>query len=108
MVRKQSAQSDRLSETQASGFVDQAGVLTPKAGILFVARYEETSTMMQAIAAGEIQIAAICNKEGSRLVGQIVENVDVVNVTGGQKLPCWEVAATGQQGVEFDGSFSPS
>ena len=62
---------------------------------------------MQAVESGEIQISTICDIEGSGLVRELVENVDIVNLAGGKDHDGGEVAPQGQQGVQFDGGFVP-
>jgi len=94
-----------LVETQAGGFVHGAGVTAGAAKVLFGTGDEESTTLVDAIPAGEVEIAAIHDVERAGVPDQLVEDIDVMHTASGDNDDGGKVALEGQQGVEFDGGF---
>lgn len=69
LLRIETAEHDGLVEAQTGGFVHRPGVTPPKAEVLLGASCEEGPAQMQAVESGEVQITAIGDVEGARLVG---------------------------------------
>ncbi len=94
-----------LVETQAGGFVHGAGVTACAAEVLFGAGDEESTTLVDAMPAGEVEVAAIHDVERAGVPDELVEDVDVMNTARGDNDDGGKVALEGQQGVEFDGGL---
>ena len=108
LLRVAPTEHDGLVEAQTRGFVDWAGVTPPEAGVFLGTSHEERPAQMETVEPCEVQVAAIGNVEGSRFVGQLVEDIDIVNFAGSQDDHGGEVAAQGQQGVQLARGFAPS
>ena len=72
-----------LVETQAGGFVHRAGVTAGTAEVLFGAGDEKSTTLVDAIPAGEVEVAAIHDVERSGIPDELVEDIDVMNTASG-------------------------
>ena len=95
----------RLVETQSGGFVHRPGVTAGATEVLFGAGDEESPTLVDAIPADEVEVAAIHDIERASLPDELVENIDIVNTASRDNDDGGEVALERQQGVEFDGGF---
>ena len=98
---------DRLVESQASGFVDGAGVTAGAAEVVLGASNEESAAVMEAMPPGKVEVAAIHDVERAGFPDQLVEDVDVVNTARRNNDDRGKVAVQVQQGVEFDGGLMP-
>ena len=94
-----------LVETQAGGFVHGAGVTAGAAEVLFCAGDEESTTLVDAMPAGEVEVAAIHDVERAGIPDQLIEDVDVMHTASGDNDDGGKVALESQQGVEFDGGL---
>ena len=94
-----------LVETQAGGFVHGARVTACAAEVLFGAGDKEGTALVEAMPAGEVEIAAIHDVERAGFPDELVEEVDVMHAAGGDNDDGGKVALERQQGVEFDGGF---
>ena len=65
----------------------------------------EGGTQVQAMQPGEVQITAIHDVERTGLPGELVEDIDIVNVARRVNDDGGEVALESEQRVEFDGGF---
>ena len=104
-LRDQAGQHHGLVETQAGGFVHRAGVTAGTAEVLFGAGDEKSTTLVDAIPAGEVEVAAIHDVERSGVPDELVKDVDVVNTASGDNDDGGKVALEREQGVEFDGGL---
>ena len=94
-----------LVETQAGGFIHGPGVTAGAAEVLLGAGDEEGAALMNAMPAGEVEVAAIHDVERSGIPDQLVEDVDVMHTACGDNDDRGKVALEREQGVEFDGGF---
>ena len=94
-----------LVETQAGGFVHGAGVTTCAAEVLFGTGDKESTTLVEAMPAGEIEVAAIHDVERAGFPDELVEDVDVMHTASGDNDDGGKVALERQQGVEFNGGL---
>ena len=94
-----------LVETQAGGFVNGAGVTACAAEVLFGAGDKESAALVDAIPAGEVEVAAIHDVERSGVPDQLVEDVDIMNTACGDNDDRGKVSLESQQGMEFDGGL---
>ncbi len=96
-----------LVETQAGGFIHGAGVTAGAAEVLFGAGDEESTALVEAMPAGEVEVAAIHDVERAGVPDELVEDVDVMHTARGDNDDGGKVALEREQGVEFDGSLVP-
>ena len=108
MLGLETGHHDGLVETQAGGFIHRPGVRAGAAEILLGASDEESTTLMDAMPAGEVEVAAIHDVKRAGLPDQLVEDVDVMHTASGDNDDGGKVALEGQQGVEFDGGLALS
>ena len=101
----QAGQHHGLVEAQAGGFVHGPGVTAGAAEVLLGAGDEESAALVEAMPAGEVEIAAIHDVERAGFPDQLVEDVDVMHTARGDNDDGGKVALEGQQGVEFDGGL---
>jgi len=94
-----------LVETQAGGFVHGAGVTAGAAEVLFGAGDEESAVLVDAMPAGEVEVAAIHDVERAGVPDELVEDVDVMHTAGGDNDDGGKVALEREQSVEFDGGL---
>ena len=97
-----------LVKTQAGSFVHGARVTAGAAEVLFGAGDKEGPALVEAMPAGEVEIAAIHDVERAGFPDELVEDVDVMHPAGGDNDDGGKVALERQQGVEFDGGFGPA
>ncbi len=105
MLGVKSGQHHGLIETQAGGFVHGAGVTAGAAEVLLGAGDEESAALVEAMPAGEVEVAAIHDVERAGFPDELVKDVDVMNTARGDNDDRGKVALERQQGVEFDGGF---
>ena len=96
---------DGLVEAQSGGFVYGPGVTAGAAEVLLGPGDEESATLVEAIPAGEVQVAAIHDVERAGFPDELVEDVDIMNTACGDNDDGGKVALERQPGVEFDGGF---
>jgi hypothetical protein len=82
-----------LIKTQTGGFVHRTGVKAGAAEVFLGAGDEKGGALVEAMQAGEVQIAAILDVERASLPSQLVKDIHVVNTArrdndDGGKLPC--------------------
>ena len=94
-----------MVEAQSGGFVHRAGVSACAAKVLFGAGDEESTALVDAIPAGEVQIAAIHDVERAGFPDELVKDVDIMHTACGDNDDGGKVALEGQQGVKFDGGL---
>jgi len=104
-TRVKTFQSNRLIEMQAQALLDRMGIASTELRIGFGSGDEESTVAMNTMKPGKIQIAPVHDVEGSRFEGQIVEDVDVVNLAGGNNDKGRNASLQIQQGMQFDRSF---
>jgi len=101
----QAGEHHGLVETQAGGFVHGAGVTPGAAEVVFGAGDEESATLVDAMPAGEVEIAAIHEVERAGVPDELVEDIDVMHTARGDNDDGGKVALEREQGVEFDGGL---
>ena len=101
----QAGHHDSLIKPQAGDFIHGPGVTAGAAEVLFGAGDEKSATLVDAIPAGEVEIAAIHHVERTSVPDHLVEDVDIMNTASGDNDDGGKVALEGQQGVKFDGGF---
>ena len=94
-----------LVETQAGVFVHGTGVTAGAAEVLFGAGDEESTALVEAMPAGEVEVAAIHDVERAGFPDELVEDIDVMHTARGDNDDGGKVALESQQGVEFDGGL---
>ena len=99
-------EGDGRVAAKAGGFVDGSTFACGDDGVRFGADDEEGFGRFEAVESLEIEVAPVQDVEGSRVEGQIVEGVDVVQFSLGNVDETRNVAAEIDQGVEFDGAFA--
>ena len=81
-----------LVKPQAGGFVHRTGVAAGAAKVFLGAGDEESSTLMETMKSGEVEITAIHEVERTGLPDQLIEDVHVVN-TAWRRPPYGDVVA---------------
>ncbi len=104
----QAGHHDSLVEAQAGGFVHRAGVTACAAKVLFGAGDKESAALVDAIPAGEVEVAAIHDVKRTGFPDELVEDVDIMKTASGDNDDGRKVALEGQQGVEFDRGLVPA
>src|SRR5688572_13121975 len=103
MLRSQRAsQHNGLIAAQAGGSVDPTGVEPTKLEIALGANYEEGQILRQDAKPGEVEVTAVHDIEGSRLVHENVENTNVGNLSMSDVNKRWNAAAHVQQCMQLD------
>ena len=62
--------------------------------------------MLNRVESRKIEIAAIHDVDGRRLDGQLVEDIDIVNLARGNDYDRGNIPMQIQEGMEFDGSLA--
>lgn len=101
----QPGEHDGLVETQAGGFVHGAGVTACGAEVLLGAGDEESAALMDAMPAGEVEVATIHDVKRAGFPDELVEDIDVMNTARGDNDDGGKVALEREQGVELDGGL---
>ena len=102
------SKSDSLIAAQAGGLVDVA-VTTPAVNqIASGTNQEESQTPGESVETPEVDVATIHDVEGAGLEKQLVEDVDIVHVSGCDVDNARDAAAQVHQSVDFDGSLASS
>ncbi len=78
-------ETDNLIALQAGGFVDGLGANPLAIEALPGSGNEEGAGLMQMIESPEIQVAAIHQVNGAGFPDQLIENVDLVNLSAGRR-----------------------
>ena len=94
-----------LVKTQTGGFVHRVGVTTGAAEVFLGAGDKESAALVEAMPAGEVEIATIHEVERASFPDELVEEVDVMNTARGDNDDGGKVALERQQGVKFDGGL---
>ena len=94
-----------LVKTQAGGFIHGPGVTTGATKVLSGASDEESTALVEAMPAGEVEIAAIHDVKRTGLPDDLVKEVDIMNTARGNNDDGGKVALQGQQRVQFDGGL---
>ena len=94
-----------MVETQAGGFVHGAGVTAGAAEVLFGTGDEESAGLVEAMPAGEVEVAAIHDVKRTGFPDQLVEDIDVMHTARGDNDDGGKVTLEGQQGMEFNGGL---
>lgn len=97
-----------LIETQAGGLVHWTRVTPAEAEVFLGAGDEEGGMLLHAMQAGKVEIAPIHDVERARFVGQLIEDVHVVDTARRDNDHGGKVALQGEQRVELDGRLAPA
>ena len=101
-------QPDDLIGTQAGLLVDRQRMHTSEAHAALGTDDEKCALLFEYVQPGKIQIATVHDVEGSRLDGQLVERVDIVQFPVADMHESGNRAAQVQQRVQFDGGLGPA
>ncbi len=101
-------ETDNLIALQAGGFVDGLGANPLAIEALPGPGDEEGAGLMQMIESSEIQVTAIHQVNGAGFPDQLIEDVDLVNLSAGHNDHGRNAAAQIQQRMQFDGGFVAS
>src|SRR6266508_506914 len=96
---------DDLIALQAGLFVHRLGVQAPAVEAFFGAGHEESSTLMHAVQSSKIEIATIHQVNGSGLPNQLIEDVDLVDLSTRDDDHGGNTASKIEKGVKLDGRF---
>jgi hypothetical protein len=83
-------------------------VTPPEARVLFRPRNKEGAVLVNAVQSGEVQIATVHHVEGTGIEDQVVEDIDVVNLSRRKDNHGRDVPAQRQQRVQLDRRFGSS
>jgi hypothetical protein len=101
----QAGEHHGLVKTQTGGLVHRVGVTAGAAEVFFGAGDKEIAAWVEAMPAGEVEIATIHDVERAGFPDELVEEVDVMNIARGDNDDGGKVALERQQGVKFDGGL---
>ena len=101
----ESFQDNDLIALDPSGLVDGPRVEASEPEVAFGSGDEEGRCSMDGIKTIEIQISTIDNVNGSWLEGQLIEDVDVVNLAVGDNDEGWNTSPEVQKGMQFHSGF---
>ena len=96
-------QDNSLVEANAGSFVDRRGVASTEPEIAFCASYKKCHFLMDAIKPCKVDIGSVHDVERTDFENQLVEDIHIVNLAGGNNDKGWEVSLQGQKRVQFDG-----
>lgn len=96
---------DDLIALQAGLFVHPLGVQAPAVESFFGPSYKERSRLMHAVEPSKIDIGAVHQVNGSSLPDQLIEDVDLVDLSARDDDHGWNTAAKIEQGVKLDSRF---
>jgi len=97
---------DNLIGLNTLGFVGLLGVQPPESKIALGADNEKGPGSMDLVESGKIEIASVENIYGSRLYGEVVEKIDLVDFAMGDENQRRDAASQIHEGMELDRSFS--
>ena len=101
----ESFQDNDLIALDPGEFVDGPRVEASEPEVAFGSGDEEGRCLMDGIKTIEIQISTIDNVNGSWLEGQLIEDVDVVNLAVGDNDEGWNTSPEVQKGMQFHSGF---
>ena len=104
----QAGQPHGLVEAPAGGFIHRAGVTAGAAEVLPGAGDEESAALVEALPAGEVEVAAIPDIERAGCPDELVEAVDVRPTARGDNDAGGKVALEREPGVAFAGGLGPA
>jgi hypothetical protein len=99
-------EKNRLIASESCGFVDEAVVSTSAIEISLGANDKESRMEGEDIEAGKIDIATIQNVKRTWFQDQLVEEIDIVDITFGHADKTGDTAMKVHQSMEFDGTFA--
>jgi hypothetical protein len=100
-VRVESFENDDLIALDPDGFVDGLRVEASEPEVAFGSGGEEGRCLMDGIKAIEIQISTIDNVKGSWFEGQLIEDIEVVNLAMSDNDEERNTAPEVQKGMQF-------
>ena len=101
----ESFQDNDLIALDPGGLVDGPRVEASEPEVAFGPGDEEGRCLMDGMNTIEIQISTIDNVKGSWLEGQLIEDVDVVNLAVGDNDEGWNTSPEVQKGMQFHSAF---
>ena len=101
----ESLQDNDLIALHPGGFVDGPRVEASEPEVAFGSDDEEGRCLMDGIKAIEIQISTIDNVKGSWFEGQLIEDVDIVNLAVGDNDKGGDTSPEVQKGMQFHSAF---
>src|SRR6516162_6642156 len=102
----ETVQNHRLVETQTGAFVHEARIPSSAAEILPRASDKESPVLVDPVQSSKIQVSSVHNVEGTGLVGELVQNIDVVDTAGCDNKFRRDVALQVEQGMQLDAAFA--
>ena len=108
MMRIKTFQNNRLIETDAKTLFDRMGITALEPEVVFGSGDEEGAIAMNTVQSHEVQISPVHDVERPCFDGQFVEDVDIVNLAGGNNDKGWNVSMKVQQRMQFDRRFALS
>ena len=105
VMRVKAFQNNRLIETDAHALLDRMGITALEPEVVFGPGDKEGSVAMDTVQSREVQITAVHDVERAGFDGQVVEDVDVVNLAGGNNDKGWNTSMKVQQRMQLDRRF---
>lgn len=90
------------------GFVDVPGIKSGKPEVVFGSDDKESCRLMDHMQTGKIEIAAIEDIDGAGFHGNLIEDVDFVDLSVGDNNNCRDTAPQIQKGMQFDSALALS
>src|SRR6185503_13223318 len=94
-----------LIALQAGFLVDGLRIQTSTVESFFRSRDKERSALMHAVESAKVEVTTIHQVDCSGLPDQLIENIDLVDLSTGDDHHRGDTAAKIEQGVKFDGGF---
>lgn len=101
-------QSDALVATQSTGFIDGTGLAHVESHVALGSCNEESTGLMNAIQASEINVSTVHDIDASRFESDPVKNVHIMNASIGYVHEHWDGASQVDHRMQFDRSFGLS
>jgi len=108
LMRVEAFQDNCLIETDAETLLDRLGITALEPEVVFGSGDKEGAVAMDTVKSLEVQVCPVHDVERSGFDGQFVEDVDVVNLAGGNNDKGWNVSMKVQQRMQFDRCFALS
>ena len=108
MMRVKAFQNNRLIETDAKTLFDRMGITALEPEVVFGSGDEEGAVAMDTVKPIEVQVCSVHDVERPGFDGQFVEDVDIVNLAGGNNDKGGNASMKVQQRMQFDCRFALS
>jgi hypothetical protein len=107
-MRVEAFQNNGLIKTNAQALLDRMGTAAMEPGVVFCSGDEESAVAMDTVQSREIQISPVNDVERPGFDGQFVEDVDILNLAGGNNDKGRNASMKVHQRMQFDRRYSPS